>query len=85
MSSVRNYSLFMLSMPASQNRKYYIIGTYVYYILMVYHVNAIHVSTSCSRIICSHCLLLLYLRFTAYCGPTLSVHYCYLFHYWYAP
>ena len=44
-----HYSLFMLSMPGSQNRKYYIIGTHiyyiigthVYYILMVYHVNAI--------------------------------------------
>ena len=30
----------------------YIIGTHVYYILLVYHVNAL-----CSRVICRHCLL----------------------------
>ena len=55
------YSLFTLSMPGSQNRKYYIIGTHVYYILFVYHVNAI--STSCSCVICHHCLLSFRLRF----------------------
>ena len=58
-----HYSLFTLSMPGSQNRKYYIIGTHIYYILLVCHVNAI--STSCSRVICRHCLLAFCLRF--YC------------------
>ena len=62
-SLINSYSLFMLSIPKSQNRKYYIIGMYVYYILLVYHVNAI--STSCSRVICRHCLLSF--RFRFYC------------------
>ena len=57
------YNLFTLSMPGSQNRKYYIIGTHVYYILLVCHMNA--TSTSCSRVICRHCLLSFCLHF--YC------------------
>ena len=48
-------------MPGSQNRKYYIIGMHIYYILLVYHVNTI--STSCFRVICRHCLLSFSLAF----------------------
>ena len=69
----------MLSVLGSQNRKYYIIGTHVYYILLVCHVNAISTSCSCiiATIACCHFVCV----FTAYCGPTLGILYCYLFHY----
>ena len=81
-----SYSLFTLSMPGSQNRKYYIIGMHVYYILLVYHANAI--STSCSCVICCHCLLsfrlLFLLPIISVVNPLFSILYCYLLHYWYS-
>ena len=52
---------FTLSMPGSRNRKHYIIGMRIYYILLVYHLNAI--STSCFCVVCHHCRLLFSLAF----------------------
>ena len=73
-----SYSLFMLIMPESHNRKYYIIGMHV--------INSYGLSREHSKYLVFPCnslplhavhYVVFVCVFAAYCGPTLSDLYCY--------